>query len=222
MDAATRRAALAVGAVTGIYGIPFGAAAVAAGLSATQARGLSLTMYTGASQFAFVGVLGTGGSLLAAALTAVLLGARNAFYGLHLAGLLGAAGPRRWLAAHLTIDESAAMALAREDDPSASRAAFWATGVAVLVLWNVGTLVGALEASSLGDPAALGLDAAAPAAFLALAASRLRDRPTAALALAGAGVAVLATPATAAGVPILLAAALAVVLASRTRRGRRP
>ena len=39
-------------------------------------------MFTGASQFALVGVLGAGGGAVAAVLTAWLLGARNGLYAL--------------------------------------------------------------------------------------------------------------------------------------------
>ncbi len=211
------RDALAVGVSTGAYGLSFGAVAATAGLSLPQASALSLLMFTGASQFALVGVIAGGGAPLAAAATATLLGARNAFYGLRLASVLGQRGPRRLLAAHLVIDESSAMATLRED-PRESRLAFWATGVAVFVLWNLATVAGAVGAGRLADPSVLGLDAAAPAAFLALLAPRLRDRSTWALTAAAAVVALALTPVVPAGVPILAAALLVVAVASRRPR----
>src|SRR5215217_8321865 len=116
-------------------------------------------MFTGASQFAFVGLIGGGAP--AAVGTALLLGARNGLYGLRLAPFLR---PRP-LAAQFVIDESAAMAV--RDTPPEIRLGFWSTGLAVFVFWNLGTLIGALAGSVLSDPRALGLDAAAPAAFLA-------------------------------------------------------
>lgn len=211
------RDALAVGFSTGAYGLSFGAVAATAGLSLPQASALSLLMFTGASQFALVGVLAGGGAPLAAAATATLLGARNAFYGLRLATVLDVRGPRRWLAAHLVIDESSAMATLR-DDARESRLAFWATGVAVFVLWNLATLAGAAGAGRLADPAVLGLDAAAPAAFLALLAPRLRDRRTWAPTAAAAAVALALTPLVPAGLPILAAALLVVAVAARRPR----
>lgn len=201
------RDALAVGVATGAYGLSFGAIATAAGLSVPQAVASSLLMFTGASQFALVGVLGAGGGPLAAAATATLLGSRNAFYGLRLADILRVSGPRRLLAAQLVIDESSAMAVLREDRRSA-RLAFWATGWSVFALWNLATLIGAVGARAFDDPRDLGLDAAAPAAFVALLAPRLRDRGAWTFSAVAAILAVILTPVLPAGVPLLAVATL--------------
>jgi predicted branched-subunit amino acid permease len=114
----------------------------------------------------------------------------------------------------LVIDETTAMAVSR-DDGAAARLAFWATGVSVFALWNLGTLLGAVAAGALSDPRVLGLDAAVPAAFLALLAPRMRGRRPWVIALTAAVVALAAVPYTPAGVPVLLAAAAAAVLALR-------
>ena len=53
------RDSLGVGIATGLYGASFGAVSVASGLDVLQTCALSLLMFTGASQFALVGVLGT-------------------------------------------------------------------------------------------------------------------------------------------------------------------
>lgn len=211
LRAATWRQALSVGAATGAYGVSFGALSVAAGLSVAQTVALSLLMFTGGSQFAFIGVLGAGGTGGAAVATAGLLGARNGLYGLQVAPMLGARGPLRALAAHLTIDESTAVATAQ---PTAAtrRLGFWATGAAVYVLWNAMTLLGAVVGDALGDPRRWGLDAAAAAAFLGLLWPRLRHRDARAVAAGAAVVAVTTTPALPAGVPVLLAAGVAVVV----------
>lgn len=211
------RDAVAIGAVTGAYGTSFGAVAVAAGLSPPQACALSLLMFTGGSQFALVGTVAGGGHPLAGAATAVLLGVRNAFYGLRLSPLLQVRGGRRLAAAHLVIDESTAMGTA-QDEPAAGRLAFWATGLAVFGGWNLMTLVGALGADALDDPGVLGLDVAGPAAFVALLAPRLQGREPWAVALVAAALAVAAAPLVPAGVPVLLAAAVA--LAAGLRRTR--
>lgn len=206
------RTSLGVGLATGAYGVSFGALATASGLSVAQACALSVLMFTGASQFAFVGVLAAGGNPLSGAATAVLLGTRNALYGLRLSGLLGLRGGWRPLAAHLVIDESSAVALGqvRESEKNgAARLGFWATGVAVYVLWNLATLLGALAGSAVGDPRRYGLDAAVPAAFLALLAPRLRGRTPALVATGSGAVALLLVPRAPAGVPVLAAALVA-------------
>ena len=164
-------------------------------------------MFTGASQFALVGVVGAGGGVWAGAVAAVLLGSRNALYGLRLASLLDVRGWRRTASAQFVIDETTAMAIAR-DDPRLSRFAFWSTGLALFALWNTGTLVGALAAHVVSNPKTLGLDAAPPAAFLALLAPRLRAREPLAIAIAAAVVALAVLPFVPAGVPLLIVAVL--------------
>lgn len=208
MRRAVLRDALGIGVAVGAYGLSFGAVATTAGLSAVQACALSLLMFTGASQFALVGVLGAGGGAIAGVLSSLLLGSRNTLYAVRLADLLRLPGPRRIVAAQLTIDETTAMATAAPSGQE--RTAFWATGVSVYLLWNLGTLLGALGAARLGDPATFGLDAAVPAAFLALLAPRLRERQGFGIALAGGLLALAAVPLTRPGVPVLIAG-LAVV-----------
>lgn len=192
----------------GAYGLSFGAAAVTAGLSTVQACALSLLLFTGASQFALVGVVGAGGGAVAAVAGALLLGTRNTLYAVRLSSLVPARGLRRLVAAQLTIDETTGMATAAP--PGLAPTAFWSTGASVYVLWNLATLLGAVGAARLGDPAALGLDAAVPAAFLALLAPQLRTRSLATAALGGAGVAAAAVPVTPPGVPVLLAGLVVV------------
>lgn len=162
-------------------------------------------MFTGASQFALVGVVAAGGGVWAGALAAGLLGTRNALYGLRLSSILDVRTWRRPLAAHFVIDETTAMAIARAD-PSLSRFAFWATGLALFVLWNSGTLAGALATHAISDPRVFGLDAAPPAAFLALLAPRLRAREPLAIAIAAAVVAIAVLPFVPPGVPLLVVA----------------
>ena len=82
------RDAIGLGLAVGLYGAAFGAAADAAGLNLWQAMTMSALMFTGASQFALVGVLGAGGGALAAVGSALLLGTRNTVYGVRLVPLL--------------------------------------------------------------------------------------------------------------------------------------
>ena len=205
------RDSLGVGIATGLYATSFGAVAVAAGLSVAQTCALSLVMFTGASQFALVGVLAAGGTPLASALTALLLGTRNTLYGPRVGPLLGWRGGRRVAAAQLLIDETTAMSLNRPDR-SLARVGFLATGLSIFVLWNLFTLLGAVAGEALGDPQTYGLDAAVGAAFLALLWPRLSDSVNRAVAVAAAALALALVPVTAAGVPVLAAGGVALLV----------
>lgn len=166
VNRATAAQSLSVSLTVGAYGVAFGAASVAAGFTLWQSCLLSLLTFTGASQFAVVGVLGAGGSPISGIATATLLGVRNTLYGLRMAPVLNVKGLRRIFAAHLTIDESTGVALSQEKvGLREMRQGFWLTGFGVFIFWNIFTLAGALGAQAMGDPAAWGLDAAVPAAF---------------------------------------------------------
>jgi len=211
------RDALGIAIASGAYAVSFGAISTAAGLSLLQTCALSVLMFTGASQFALVGIVGAGGSVWAGAATAALLGSRNALYGLRLSSILDRSGLKRLVAAHFVIDETTAMAIAREA-PAQSRFAFWATGAALFLFWNTGTLIGALATHLVPDPKVLGLDAAPPAAFLALLAPRLRAREPMAIALAAGVVALMCLPFVPAGIPLLIVAVLVALYGTlRTR-----
>ena len=211
------RDGVAVGIATGAYGISFGAIAVTAGFDIAQACALSLLVFTGASQFALVGVVAAGGAPLSGAATALLLGSRNTLYGIKIAPLLAWTGWRRAAAAHLVIDESTAMSVSRSGTPAA-RVGFLSTGLAVFALWNLATLGGAVAGDSLGDPRTYGLDAAVGAAFLALLWPRLADRRNQVVAVLAALLALSLVPVTAAGVPVLAAGAVALLAGILTRQ----
>jgi predicted branched-subunit amino acid permease len=198
-----------LGLAVGTSGLAFGAAAVSDGLSTAQACVLSLLAYTGASQFALAGAV-PGGGLAAGAAGAILLGSRNALYGLRLADLLRVRGAGRLLAAHGITDESTALALA-QPDAAAARAGFRGTFAALYVTWNLATLAGAVGAGRLGSAQSFGLDVVGPAAFLALIWPRLRaGRAERSAGLLGAAIALTATPFLPPGVPVILAAVAAL------------
>jgi predicted branched-subunit amino acid permease len=208
--AAIRRDALGIAAYAGAFGVSYGAVAVGYGLSVAQTSVLSLLMFSGASQVAFIGVVGSGGSALAAVAASLMLGLRNTFYGVRLTAILGVRGRSAVRAALFVTDEPTAMAIAREDRRE-QRYAFWTTGVLLIIVWNLGTLIGALGGSALGDPARFGLDAVVPAAFLALLWPRLEDRTSRLVAIGGALVATALVPLVPAGIPVLAAAPVAIV-----------
>lgn len=207
------RQGLSVALATSAYGISFGALAVAAGLDVWQTCVLSLVMFTGGSQFAFVGVISAGGvaAIPAAIASAALLGVRNVAYGIRMSTLLPPGRLTRIAAPQFTIDESTAVALA-QSSPRARSVGFWVTGIGIYVGWNLSTLAGALLGDVLGDPRAYGLDAAAAAAFLALLWPRLRGRQPIVVGIAAAVVATVLTPSLMPGLPVLIAALVAIVV----------
>ena len=200
-----RRDGFLLAAACFLIGITFGVFADSSGLGLGQASALSVFTFTGASQFALVSVSAGGGTTVAAVGGALLIGARNALYGPSIVPLLRGGRMRRAVAAHFVIDETAAMATA-QDDPDQAREAFWATGLWLFAFWNVGTIVGLVAGNAMGDPGVLGLDAAFPAAFVALLVPHLRTRPGRVTALLGGTIALVAVPFSAAGAPMLLAA----------------
>lgn len=207
------RASFAVGLAVSAYGLSFGALATASGLDIWQTCVLSLVMFSGGSQFALIGVLATGGAGAggAAIAGAALLGVRNGLYGMRTAPIVGPGWPKRLLAAHWTIDESTAVATA-QPDPTAQRTGFWVTGAVIYIGWNAMTLLGAVIGDLLGDVSCYGLDAAAAAAFLGLIWPRLRRLQPVVVAVGAAVVAAALTPVLPAGLPVLAAAAVAVVV----------
>jgi 4-azaleucine resistance transporter AzlC len=208
-------AGVLLGLAVGVFGVSFGLIAVTAGLSPAKASAMSLLVFTGASQFAAVGVVGAGGSPVAAIASALFLGARNAAYGLTMAPVLEGRLPKRLLAAQLVIDESTALAMAQSDNGERQRG-FWAAGVSIYVFWNIGTVIGALGGQLIGKPETWGLDAAFPAAFVALLIPHLRKVGGKQTALLGAALAIALTPILPPGIPILVAA-VASVLGLRRR-----
>ena len=208
LDKRVLSTSISVGLATGLYGVSFGALGVVAGLDLWSVMLLSLLMFSGASQFAFIGVIASGGAPITAISSAWLMGIRNSFYAMRLNVEVGPRGLWRILAAQLTIDESNAVASAQPNN-KLERLGFWATGIAVFVFWNSATLLGAIAGDFLGSVETWGLDAAAAAAFLGLLWPRLKNN----LPLAGIGFlcGVLLTPFLPAGMPVLVSAAIALL-----------
>jgi predicted branched-subunit amino acid permease len=195
-----------------VFGVSFGVLAAENGLSVLKASALSLLVFAGGSQFAAVGLAGVGNQT-AGVVAGLLLNTRLAAFGVLAAPLVAGPWWKRLLGAQLVTDEATALAMEHEDR-ALSRYAFWWSGIALFVAWNIVTILGATVGDVLGDPETIGLDAAFPAVFIALLAPRLRDPAARRAALGGAAIAIALTPLVPAGVPVLAAAA-AVVLAGR-------
>ncbi len=208
------RTAFSVAFTVGLYGAAFGAAGVTAGFSILQTCLLSILLFSGASQFAVVGIMGAGGAAISAIATATLLGFRNTLYGLQMAPILKVKGFKRVLAAQITIDESTAVATLQDNDEDRKRG-FYLTGIGVYVFWNLFTFLGALGASAIGDPSVWGLDAAVPAAFLGLIWPRLKNKIQFLVSGVAIAWALLLAPVTPAGIPIITTVVLAIIFGAK-------
>ncbi|MCC5581807.1 AzlC family ABC transporter permease [Microtetraspora sp. AC03309] len=206
IDRGTLRDIALVCLADAVVGASFGAITVSGGLDASVPIVMSLLVFAGGAQFAAVGVLLAGGSVVAAVAAGLVLNARLLPFGFAIADVLGERWWTRLPGAHLMTDESVAFAL-RQDDRPRRRAAFWICGVAVFASWNLAVVIGALAGRAVGDTGALGLDAAFPAVLLALVLPSLADRGTRRGALLGAGIAAATTPFLPAGLPVLLSLA---------------
>jgi 4-azaleucine resistance transporter AzlC len=202
-------ASATLGTAVGVFAITFGVGAVSAGATVWQACVMSLLVFTGASQFSAVSVIGAGGSVASALSSSLVLAARNGVYALTMGRRIEGRLGTRIVAAQLTIDESSAMSMA-QTDPAAQRMAFWVTGGCVYVFWNLGTLVGALLGTAI-DPLTYGLDAAFPAAFVFMLWPMLRTRRGRIAAALGAAICLALIPVLPIGVPLLCASAAALI-----------
>jgi 4-azaleucine resistance transporter AzlC len=220
LDRDTRRGIVSVCVADALVGVSFGAITVAGGLALWVPVAMSLLVFAGGAQFAAVGVVLAGGSPLAGVATGLILNARHIPFGFAVGDVLGGRWWKRGLGAHLMIDESVAFTQRQAAQPR-RRAAFWACGLLLFVVWNVAVVAGSITGSALGDTDALGLDAAFPAVLLALTMPAMSDAYTRLVGLAAAAIALLAAPILPTGVPVLLALA-SVALAARVPRTETP
>jgi 4-azaleucine resistance transporter AzlC len=215
------RNAVSSALATALYAVSFGVLSVGAGFSVAQTCVMSVVAFTGASQFTFVSLIGSGASPIGALAPALLLAARNGLYAISLRSVLTGSALRRALLAQGVIDETSAMAHAQRR-PVAARRAFDLTAILLFCGWNAGTAVGALAGGRIGSPGAFGLDAMFPAVFLALLVPQLRDAASRRTAIVGGLVAVALVSFVPAGLPVIAAAAAsAVLMATRRARGGR-
>lgn len=216
MSRSDLRNAAAISVAVGVVGVSFGALAPAAGLSPLMTMAMSLLVFAGGAQLLVTGVLAAGGGLVAAVAAGLVLNLRHLPFGLALAGTIGP-GPARLLGAHVVTDESTAFVLARSGDAGRARRAFWTLGVLKFACWQAGTALGLLVGSQIPDPSVFGVDAAFPAALLAMLFPMLRAADARRVGGGAAVVALATSPFLPAGVPVL-AGLLGLVLTGRSRR----
>ena len=201
--------AIPLAIAVGLFGVSFGVlSASTGGMGALPAIVMSATTFAGSAQFAAASVSSGGGGPLTAILAALLLNARYLPIGVSIARFIVGRRVARFVQAQLVVDESWAIAARGGGEFDAHRLV--GAGVVLWCAWVAGTVIGVLGGEALGDPAALGLDAAFPALFLALLVPQLEGRRAGAAAILGAAIAVALVPFTPAGVPIIAAAGAAL------------
>ena len=202
--------AIPLAVAVGLFGVSFGVlSATTGGMGALPAVVMSATTFAGSAQFAAASVLAGGGQPIAAIAAALLLNARYLPIGVSVARFLGGGNLHRFAKAQLVVDESWAIASRGGGTFDADRLV--GAGIVLWSAWVGGTIVGAIGGEALGDPNRLGLDAAFPALFLALLVSQLTGRGAVTAAILGAAIAIALTPFTPPGVPIIAAAAAALI-----------
>jgi 4-azaleucine resistance transporter AzlC len=204
------RAMLPIAPAAFVFGISFGVlAAGAVGMGPVAPIVMSATTFAGSSQFAAASILGTGGTVAAAIVAAVLVNARDAPMSVAVGPEFRGPPWRRLLTSQLIVDESWALAArggGRFDVPSLLGA-----GLTLYPCWVGGTALGVLAGDFVGDPTRLGLDAAFPALFLALLAGQLEGARAKPAAVLGGAIALALVPWAPAGVPIIAAAAACLI-----------
>jgi 4-azaleucine resistance transporter AzlC len=192
-----------------VVALSFGVLARQAGFSAIGAIVMSAIVFAGSAQFAAIAIIAGGGGVGAAIVAAALMNSRFLSMGVALAPSLSGRALQRAAQGQTVVDASWAMA--NRGDGRFDRHFLFGASAVQYVTWMVGTTVGAVAGTGLGDPRALGLDAIFPAFFLALLLPELRDRRSRGVALGGALIALALVPLAPPGVPVLAASAAALV-----------
>lgn len=196
-----------------VFGISFGVLAVAAHLPAWSVVLMSVLVFAGSAQFAAIGVIAAGGSVLTAIFAGALLNLRFVATGIAIARSLPGGRLLRSLLAQLSIDESYALSARAGSPGRPDGKTLLVTGALLYVVWVIGTFMGALLGPVLGDPKRLGLDAAFPAGFVALLWPMLSGRHAVRCALGGVAAALVLAPFTPPGIPLAGAALVGLWLA---------
>jgi 4-azaleucine resistance transporter AzlC len=192
---------LALGASFGVLAQPV--------MGATAAIVMSVVVFAGAAQFASVTVLAAGGGVASAVSAGLLINARFLPMGLALAPALRGGPLRRAAEGQAMVDAS--WAIANRGDGRFDRDVMLGATIPQALCWWIGTAIGALGGSLIGDPRALGLDAMFPAFYLALLLTEMDLRRTGMSALLGAAIALCLVPFAPPGIPIVAASAAALL-----------
>jgi predicted branched-subunit amino acid permease len=173
------------------YALVMGVAAASAGLTPSQAAGLSALVFAGLSQLAAVDLIDQGASVAVVVATALIINARFAMYSASIAPHLERLGRAwRWLCPFFLIGPVYAVALAAYEAGRPTHYGWYMLGLAVpsWVAWVAGTVVGIVVGAGIPDEWQLGF--AVPLVFVAIVTQFIEDRGTVAAAVVAGGVSV--------------------------------
>lgn len=192
-----------------VLSLSFGVLARQAGFSAPQAIATSAIVFAGSAQFAALAVLTGGGTAAAAVAAGTMMNGRFLAMGMALAPSLPGGPAKRAAQGQAVVDAS--WALANRGDGTFDRWLLFGTTAPQYVTWFLGTVIGTYAGNLLGDTGRFGLDAVFPTFFLGILIDELRQPRSRMVAICGAVIALALVPFTPAGVPILAAAAAALL-----------
>lgn len=201
------------------FGMLFGLAGTALGLTFLQVLGFSAFVVAGAAQFTAVQMMDANAPTIMILLTSIAVNLRMAMYSAALAPHLAQASPwHKALIAYSMTDQSYALAAeqyetAPKDALKLKVAYFLGTTILLVPSWLVATILGAIFGQSL--PAGLALDFAVPVTFLAMIGPSLRSVPhlVAAMVSCVAAILFVGFPA---GTGVIAAAVLAMWAGAKT------
>lgn len=187
---------LILGAVP--FGIIFGAAAVANGLSPAAALAMSAFVFAGSSQFIAAGLVNSGAGIAVIVLTTFVVNLRHALYGATLAPHVQHLS-QKWLIplGFWLTDETFAIVVTRYNRDDGSPYKHWyhfGSSISMYLNWQLCTLIGLIAGQTIQDIGSWGLDFAMVVTFIGLVIPAVQTRPTLLAVIVAGVVAVLAHP----------------------------
>jgi 4-azaleucine resistance transporter AzlC len=157
--------------------IAFGVLARTAGLTVFQTIVCSMLVFAGSGQFIAIAMIGAGANAPSILITTAVLNLRHILFGATLQPYLRHVplGRQALIAAGVT-DESFAVNITDLRGGSASASSVAGVEFISWTGWQIGTIVGAVATSFVGDPSRWGLGFAMAAMFTALLVAQAEDR----------------------------------------------
>jgi 4-azaleucine resistance transporter AzlC len=194
-------------------GLAFGILARTLGFSVLAATTCSATAIAGAGQFIALSVMGTGASVFEVLAATTVVNLRYVLFGSTISPYLHSLSiPTQASLAFSLTDETFAVNIADERAGMSTPASMLGVGAVAWLGWVLGTVIGALGASWVGDPSRFGVQFAMPAMFTALFIALAENRRHIVIGILAAGVA-LALPLLSA-VGIRLSSSWFIIIAS--------